>query len=447
MIENIGDWQRTHYSKQVKPEMGNEEVIVMGWVRELRDLGKLKFIKLADREGFIQVTAKEGDVKPDIINKIEGLGREDVIAVKGIVKASKQAPNGIEIMPVDVRILNTSDSPLPLELETKKTPAHIDTRMNWRFLDLRKHENNLIFKIQTAMEMAMREFWIKNGFIEIHSPKLMGSQSETGAELFTVVYFDREAYLAQSPQFYKQLAMIAGFDRVFEIAPVFRANPSHTVRHDTEYTSIDMEMSWISSHEDVMAFEEKWITYVIEQVKKQYGDKIKETFGFELVVPKIPFPRMTLKEAKDKIKKTGKKVSYKEDLSPEEERLLGELVKEESGHEFVFVTEFPWKIKPFYHMRDEKNPGVTKGFDLLWKGLEVTTGSQREHRYDVLVEQAKEKKLKLDSIKSYLDFFRYGAPPHGGLGFGLTRALMTMFEMKNVREVTFAFRDMDRLYP
>jgi nondiscriminating aspartyl-tRNA synthetase len=198
MIEDIGDWQRTHYSKEVVPEMDNNEVIVMGWVRELRDLGKLKFIKLADREGFIQVTAKEGDVKPKLIKKIEVLGREDVIAVKGIVKESKEAPGGREIIPIDLKILNTSDSPLPLELETKKTPAHIDTRLNWRFLDLRKMENNLIFKIQTAMEMAMREFWIKNGFIEIHSPKLMGSQSETGAELFTVVYFDKQAYLAQS---------------------------------------------------------------------------------------------------------------------------------------------------------------------------------------------------------------------------------------------------------
>ncbi len=424
--------------------MDSAEVVLNGFVREVRDIGKLKFVVLADREGITQITIKKNEVSEELFGQIEKLTSESTIAVKGVVKANKGAPRGIEILPKDIKIFTIAGVPLPMQV-SEKTNTLLDTRLDWRFLDLRKHKNVLIFKIQTAAEMAMREFWIKHGFIEIHSPKLLGSPSESGAELFTVLYFDKEAYLAQSPQFYKQMAMTAGFERVFEIAPVFRANPSHTTRHDTEYTSVDMEMSWINSHEDVMKFEEEWMAYVIAEIKKQYGKEIKEVFGFELEVPKLPFPRISLKEAKKKIAETGQKVSFDDDLSPEEEKAIGKIVKQEFGSDFVFITEFPWKIKPFYHMRHEKNPEVTKGFDLLLNGLEITTGSQREHRYEILERQAKEKKL--NNIKFFLDFFKYGVPPHGGFGFGLTRMLMSLLHIGNVREVTFAFRDMDRLFP
>lgn len=444
MLNETEKWRRTHFSSQITPDMDSTEVTLNGFVREIRDMGKLKFIVLADREGFTQITIKKDNVSDDIFESIGKLTNESTIAIKGVVKANKGAPRGIEILPKDIKIFTTAGVPLPMQV-SEKTNTLLDTRLDWRFLDLRKHRNVLIFKIQTAAEMAMREFWIKHGFMEIHSPKLLGSPSESGAELFSVLYFDKEAYLAQSPQFYKQMAMAAGFEKVFEIAPVFRANPSHTTRHDTEYTSVDMEMSWIDSHEDVMRFEEEWMAYVISEVKKQYGKEIKEVFGFELEVPKLPFPRMSLKEAKKKIAETGQKVSFDDDLNPEEEKIIGKIVKQEFGSDFVFITEFPWKIKPFYHMRHEKTPEVTKGFDLLLNGLEITTGSQREHRHDVLEKQAKEKKL--NNIKFFLDFFKYGVPPHGGFGFGLTRMLMSLLHIGNVREVTFAFRDMDRLFP
>jgi aspartyl-tRNA synthetase len=316
-------------------------------------------------------------------------------------------------------------------------------------LDLRTPQNFLIFKIQTEAERAMREFWNSEGFIEIHSPKLMGSASESGAELFEVKYFDRTAYLAQSPQFYKQMAMAAGFDRVFEIGPVFRANHSFTSRHDTEFTSVDVEISWIQSHEDVMRLEERWLRHVLQAVKDKYGDEIKATFGVDVVVPQIPFPRVTMAEAYEILDSMGHKIERGEkgDLDPEGERLLFRHFSKTTGHEFIFVTEYPSVVRAFYHMRPEGNPNVTKSFDLLWKGLEVTTGAQREHRYDILARQAQEKGLTLEPIQHYLNCFKYGCPPHGGYGFGLTRMLMVMLGLKTVRDVTFVYRGVNRLTP
>ena len=295
----------------------------------------------------------------------------------------------------------------------------------------------------------MRSFWTSEGFIEMHSPKLMGNASESGAELFEVKYFDRKAYLAQSPQFYKQMAMAAGFDRVFEIGPVFRANPSFTSRHDTEFTSVDVEISWIDSHEDVMQLEERWLRHILQAVKTEYGEEIKKMFGTEIMIPELPFPRVTMAEAYNILDQIGHHIERGEkgDLDPKGEQLLYHHFQEKTGYEFVFVTEYPSIVRAFYHMRLEGNPHLTKSFDLLWKGLEVTTGAQREHRYDILVEQAKEKRLSLEPIQYYLDFFRYGCPPHGGYGFGLTRMLMVMLNLKSVREVTFLYRGVNRLTP
>ena len=275
----------------------------------------------------------------------------------------------------------------------------------------------------------------------------MSTPSESGAELFEVKYFERKAYLAQSPQFYKQMAMASGFEKVFEIGPVFRANPSFTSRHDTEFTGYDIELSFIESHYDVMAEEEQWIAAMMKAAKEKYGEEIKRVFGREMVVPRIPFPKVTLAEAKATLKGLNVPSESNGDLSPEEERQLGEYIKEKEGHEFVFITDYPKEFRAFYHMRYADNPMITKGFDLLFNGLEITTGAQREHRYDVLVEQAKEKGLTLDSITFYLNFFKYGCPPHGGLGFGPSRFLMKMLGLSNVREVTYLYRGVKRLEP
>lgn len=359
---------------------------------------------------------------------------------------NERVSSGAEIIPGKIIVYARAEPKLPIQI-SGKTDALLDTRLDWRFLDLRKPKNALIFKVQTTMEAAMRGYWIRHGFIEIHSPKLMGVPSESGAELFPVIYFDKTAFLAQSPQFYKQMAMCAGLDRVFEIGPVFRANPSSTTRHDTEFTSVDMEMSWIESHEDVMEFEEKWLVHVLGRVKERHGDEIKELYGTDINAPSLPLPRITFREAKHMLTESGRKTGENEDFTSEEEKVLSSMILDKYGSEFVFVKEYPWSIKPFYHMRKEDEMNVTKGFDLLFKGLEITTGSQREHRYKVLMEQAKEKGLGEENIRFYTDFFKFGVPPHGGMGFGLTRFIKQTLGLENVRETTFAFRDMKRLFP
>jgi aspartyl-tRNA synthetase len=346
-------------------------------------------------------------------------------------------------------IESTSDATLPIDL-FGQTETDVDKRLDWRFLDLRQPENQLIFRVQTTVEMAMREFWVSEGFLEIHTPKIMGSPSEGGAELFTLEYFGQTASLAQSPQFYKQMAMAAGLDRVFEIGPAFRADPSFTPRHSTEFTSVDMEMSWIESHHDIMEFEENWLCHVLKTVKEKHGKEIAETFDVEVVVPALPFPKVTMQEAQGILRAKGY-VSPADtkagDIDPQGERLLCEYAREKFGHEFIFITDYPIEVRPFYHMRKEENPQLTKSFDLLWKWMEITTGAQREHRYEVLAKQATEKGVSLESIQFYLDFFKYGCPPHGGFGFGLARLLAAMLNQKSIRDVVFLHRGPNRLIP
>jgi aspartyl-tRNA synthetase len=306
-----------------------------------------------------------------------------------------------------------------------------------------------MFKVATLAEMAMREYWVQNRFIEIHTPKLMGTPSESGAELFELPYFETKAYLAQSPQFYKQMAMAAGFERVFEVGPAFRADPSFTSRHMTEFTSVDMEMSWIDSHEDLMAFMENWLVYVFTRVRDTLGPEIQAAFGVDVTPPALPFPRVSMAEALRVLKGLGytPPPEKKGDIDPAGERLLGQYVKEQYGHDFVFLTDWPVSVRPFYHMRHPDDPTLTRSFDLIAHGLEITTGAQREHRYEQLSQQALEKGLGLGPIAFYLDFFRYGCPPHGGFGFGMARFLMVLLGIQNIRETVFLFRGPTRLNP
>lgn len=421
-----------------------ERIRVCGWVEVIRNQKRMQFLIVRDHTGRVQVTHDKLS-NAELTETINNLNAESAVEVTGKVVLNPAIKSGgKEIVLDSLVVLGLATSPIPLD-ET----STIETRLDWKFLDLRNPRNLLVFKIQTAMEHAMRLFWKSGGFIEIHSPKLMGSASESGAELFEVKYFDRKAYLAQSPQFYKQMAMAAGFDRVFEIGPVFRAEPSFTSRHATEFTSVDVEVSWIDSHEDIMRLEECWLCHVLQAVKTEYGDEIEATFGTEVVVPELPFPRVTMGKARDILNQMGHRIERGEkgDLDPEGERLLCQYFHEKTGHEFVFVTEYPSTVRAFYHMRPEGAPHLTKSFDLLWKGLEVTTGAQREHRYNILVEQAKERGLSLEPIQFYLNFFRYGCPPHGGFGLGLTRMLMVMLGIKNIRDASFLHRSVNRLVP
>jgi aspartyl-tRNA synthetase len=419
-----------------------ETVTLAGWAQKVRFLKRRQFVVLRDHTGTVQLFNEDNEEVEEVIRQ---LTNESTVIATGVVTANPGVKaGGFEVVLQSLQLVTSAESMYPLG----ETAASED-RLDWRFLDLRKPANHLIFRVQTTVEQAMREYWIANGFIEIHSPKFMASPSESGAELFTVDYFDRKAFLAQSPQFYKQMAMAAGFDRVFEIGPVFRANPSRTSRHDTEFTSVDMEISWIDSHHEVMDWEEAWLRHVLEAVQSQHGDAIRDAFGVEVVVPELPFPRVTMAEAYQILDRVGYTVTRAEkgDLDPEGERTLARYIKENYGHEFVFVTDYPTTVRPFYHMRQDDQPNLTRSFDLIWKGLEVTTGAQREHRYDRLVAQAKEKGLTEEGLRHYLDFFRFGVPPHGGYGFGLTRMLMTILGLGNVREVTYLYRGMNRLTP
>ncbi|PWL20859.1 MAG: aspartate--tRNA(Asn) ligase [Candidatus Aquiluna sp. XM-24bin5] len=419
-------------------------VTIGGWVETLRDQKRIQFIIIRDESGSVQVTYPRPSEEDALADQVSALTHGSFVIIKGQLKHDERVKlGGIEILLEELEVVSASLPDSPIAEDTS-----IDKRLDWRFIDFRRPELNLMMQVQTTIEQAWREHWLANDFVEIHSPKLMASPSESHAELFKLEYFEGHAYLAQSPQFYKQMAMSAGLDRVFEIGPVFRADPSFTSRHATEFVSIDMEMSWIESHEDVMKFQEELMVRAITAVKEKHGERIKELYDIDIEVPATPFPRIPLAEAHEIIEKRGYKVPRTDgDLDPEGERQISQYAKEELGHDFVFLTDYPKHIRPFYHMRHEDNETLTKSYDLIWKGTEITTGAQREHRIEVLEAQAKDKGLDPEGLEFYLDFFRYGAPPHGGFGMGLTRVVMLMLELPNIREASFLFRGPNRLQP
>ena len=427
----------------------DQKVNIQGWLQVLRDQKKMQFLIIRDNTGFAQVVFEKA-ANSELGILISTLGTESAVSITGkVVDNPVVKLGGLEIQLEDLEVNNMAEASLPFEPYGGETLPALDFRLDWRYLDLRRPEPKLIFQVQTTAEMAMREHWLEHDFIEIHSPKLMGTPSESGAELFELEYFDRKAYLAQSPQFYKQMAMAAGFERVFAVGPAFRADPSYTSRHMTEFTSIDMELSWIDTHDDVMTYLENWTRYVYQRVKDVHGEEIKDQLDFELVVPEVPFPRITMDEAYNVLKEVGYQLppEKKDDLDPGGERAIAQYVKQKFNHDFVYITDWPIAARPFYHMRHPDNPQLTRSFDLIASGLEIVTGAQREHRYDVLAEQAQEKGLTLEPIQFYLDFFRYGCPSHGGLGLGLSRLLMVMLGLKNVREAVLLFRGPNRLHP
>ncbi len=430
--------------KQLKEKIG-EEVKIAGFVHTIRSQSKVKFLLIRDITGIIQTVVTED--YPKGMKIVDEISSESVVEIIGLVKEEKQAPLGFEIAVEEIKILSLADPNLPIPvIEKSQEETDINKRFDWRWIDLRKSEKTLIFKVWTTMERAFRGFWQNNEYIEIHSPKLMRSPSEGGANVFEVKYFERKAYLAQSPQFYKQMAMAAGFEKVFEVGPVFRAEPSYTTRHATEFTGYDAEISYIESYQDLIKEEEKMLSFVLKEIKEKHGKEIKEVYGRELVVPKLPFPQLTMKEAKKILSKLGIP-SQDDDLSPEEEREICKYIKKKENHEFVFITEYPVSIRPFYHMRKEEDEILTKSSDLLWNGIEIITSAQREHRYDILLAQARGKGLDIKSIQWYLDFFKYGCPPHGGFGLGASRLLMKIFNLSSIREGSFLFRGPNRLEP
>ena len=413
---------------------------ISGWVEKIRDTKYMIFVILKDRSGTIQVSIDKATTE-ELVKKLDGIIANSVLSFEGKMVLSEYVKNGgKEFLPTEVTVLSVSDM-LPIDIT-----ANIDTRMDYRWIDLRSEKNNLMLNVQTAFVNGMRKFLIDNSFTEIHTPKLIATASESGSDVFEVKYFDRKAFLAQSPQFYKQMAMASGLERIFEVAPAFRAENSNTNRHTTEFTSFDLEFAYIESFNDVMDMEEELLIAGLTEVKNLYGDKIKEVFGEEVIVPTRPFPRIKLQDLYQELKnRYGYKIPEHDigDMNAEAEKLTSKFALEEYGHEFIFITDFAKTKRAFYHMRKDDIP---QGYDLIWKGTEITTGAQREHRYDVLVKQAEEKGLGKD-VEFYLQFFKYGCPPHGGFAIGIDRLTMLLLGLPSLKEEMFLFRGPSRLTP
>lgn len=424
----------------------NKEITIEGFVDNIRDLQYVQFLILRDSTGKIQITIEKNEENKNLNEIISNLTIESTIKVTGtLLENEKVKLNGKELIPKDIIVTSKCLEELPLNYKDSKS-ALLDTRLNYRFLDLRSEKNILMFKVQSCLINAMREFVIKNEFTEIHTPKFISVPSESGANVFEVNYFNRKAYLAQSPQFYKQMAMCSGFEKVFEVAPAFRAENSNSYRHATEFTSFDIELSYIDSLEELMNFEEDLFIYALTKVKEQYGKSIKELFNTEVVIPTKPFPRIKLEELyKELEKEYGFKMNYEDvgDMNAESEKLASQYIKEKYNHEFVFITDFSAKKRAFYHKRDN---GIPMGADLIWKGCETTTLALRENRYEELCNQAKEKGLGED-VKFYLEFFKYGCPPHGGFAIGVERITMLLLETGSLKETMFLFRGPGRIEP
>ena len=426
----------------------DKEIEISGFVDNIRNLQWVQFIILRDSTGKVQVTIeKSEEANKDMVEIINSLPIESTVIITGkVVESPKVKLNGMEIIPSKIEVTSNSSLELPFNFKDLAN-VNLDTRLDYRFIDLRNDKNNFIFKVQSTLVRYMREYLYNNNFTEIHTPKLLGAASESGAEVFEVKYFDRSAYLAQSPQFYKQMAVAAGMDRIFEVAPCFRAENSNTSRHATEFTSFDVEFSYINSFNDVMNLEAEMLTYALSKLKEELGDKIKELFGIDIVVPTLPFPTMSLTDVyKELEERYGYKVdeSEKTDMTTEAERLSLKLAKEKFNHEFLFITDFPAEKRAFYHMRNKD--GVLQGYDLIWRGVEITSGAQREHRYEEICKNAKEKGLDED-VKFYLEFFKYGCPPHGGFAIGVDRLTMLLLDIPSVKETQFLFRGPNRLNP
>ncbi|MBR7094864.1 MAG: aspartate--tRNA(Asn) ligase [Clostridia bacterium] len=413
---------------------------VRGFIENIRNKRTMAFLVIRDVTGKLQLTI-EKEKSPELAAVVDKLMLESVVTVTGTVVENEYVKlGGREMLPETMEIDSLSEA-IPIGPD-----ANIDTRLDYRWIDLRSEKNLLMFRVQSCFVNAMRRFLCDRDFTEIHTPKLIGAASESGADVFELKYFDRKAYLAQSPQFYKQMAMASGFERIFETGPVFRAEKSFTNKHTTEFTGFDLEFSYIDSHEDVMKLEEEMLTAALTEVKEKYGEAIEAAFGIPVVVPTLPFPRMKLSDVYAELKaRYGYEcpVGEEGDLTTDAEHLTAKLSQEMFGHEFLFITDYAAEKRAFYHMRDER--GVPMGYDLIWRGVEITTGAQREHRYDVLCRQAAEKGLGED-VKFYTEFFRYGCPPHGGFGLGVDRLTMLLTGTA-IKEAMFLFRGPNRLTP
>ncbi len=416
------------------------DVEVAGWVHETRDLGGIKFTVLRDRSGKLQVTAPEGKVPSDVFEKMSQ-SFETVLRVKGRMQKSKKATGGAELIPEEIEVLAEAESPLPLD-PSGKVPAELSTRLDNRFLDLRRREILDIFRVRNAVNRATRDFLEGKNFFEFNPPFVVEAGAEGGAELFPISYFNKEAFLSQSAQLYKQYLVSAGLERVYQIAPCWRAEESHTSRHLTEFHQIDVELGFIEDENDVMDVCEGVFDAILRYVDEHCQEELEE-MGIQLVIPERPYPRITYDKALELLEEDGKKIEWGEDIDRESEKQLGDVMLEEEKPAF-FITKYPSVQKPFYIMKDGK---LSRGFDLDYLGWEMSSGGQREHRHDILLAEMKKGGMNVDAFQFYVDAFRFGCPPHGGFGLGIERVVTKLLKLHNIRESVMFPRDTKRLIP
>jgi len=437
-VDKMGDWRRTHYSVDIGPELDGQEVVVFGWVQEIRDLGGLRFLILQDKTGKVQITIHRHKVASEVVEKAESLQKQYSIGVKGTVKKMGNAPGGAEIVPNEMRIFSVSKQPLPLDI-TGRTKAEIDVRLDARVLDLRREENQAIFRVQHAALEAARSFLSKSGFMEVFTPRIIVSATEGGSALFPVAYFTREAFLAQSPQLYKE-QLILDFEKVFEIGPFFRAEESHTRRHLSEFISLDIEQAFATA-EDVMKVLEELIHHVCKDVAENCERELK-LLKHKIEVPETPFKRFTYDKVLDELEAEGIHIRWGEDIPTPAYRILGKL-----HTYYYFITDWPTKAKAFYIKPRDDKPELSEGFDLMWHWVELASGGTRIHSKDLLMKRLSEQGLSTESFKTHLQAFDYGMPPHAGWGLGLARLVMVLTGIKNIREAVLFPRDQFRLTP
>ncbi|MBN3036852.1 MAG: aspartate--tRNA(Asn) ligase [Candidatus Diapherotrites archaeon] len=430
--------KQRQYSGELTPDMDGKRVRVAGWVSEIRVLGGIAFVTIRDRAGFTQVTFPKKKVG-ELFNIVHSLYKESVVEAEGTLKANKEAPRGVEVIPEKFEVVSPAQVPLPMDV-SGKIESELETRLDSRFMDLRQPKVLAVFLVRDAVTTAIRDYVESKDFIEVHTPKIVATGAEGGATLFPVDYFGKPAYLAQSPQLFKQSLMATGLDRVYEIGPAFRAEPSATTKHLSEFTSFDFEMAFIESKDDVMDTLEDVVIHTYKHVQKHCQPYLAE-LGVELEVPEKKFPRLPFHEVKEALAKKRKNIT--DDLDSEAEKLLGAIMEKE-GHEFYFITDFPEENKPFYIM---ENGAVSESFDLDFKGVELASGGQREHRYEQLIKRMQRKGLREEDFAFYLNSFKYGMPPHGGVGVGVDRFVQKMLNLSNVRETVLFPRDRIRLIP
>ena len=441
----MGGSLREKYSTKELKKLVGKRVVVKGWCHDVRDLGGIVFLLLRDRDGVVQVTLPKDKVDKGLVEKCKTLHQEDVIAVEGRVLRSRRTRLGVEIFPTSIEILSRAETPLPLDPRWI-TKANLDTRLEWRVLDLRRHETQAIFKVQAKIVEGFEEYLRKNGYLQVFTPCLIGGVSEGGADVFPIVYFEKQAFLRQDPQLHRELLIAAGFEKIFDLGPSWRAEPSHTTRHLCEHRGCAVEQAFIKDETDTMRVQEELVVYAMKKVRRECREEL-ELLGKEIKIPKKPFPELRFPRVYEILEEFGKKISYGEDYDRESEVLLAKYVKEKHGSDFFFVNRFPFKVKPFYVMRVDEEPTWARSVDLLFKGVELSSGGQREHRYEKIVQQLKEKGMNVEAMRWFIDHFKYGVPPLGGFNLGVERFTMQLLDIKNIREAVLFPRTPERFLP